>query len=144
VNCINLNKFFKRTQAKYLLNILFLIGFLIIGSKLENYLYAFDDYYDSPNPSYKELVFSEQPEEKILLVTDLSSDSDSEDILGNVCKGELIHSYKIAIHSYNQLILTKYKVAISNPIFNSGIISVLQSNNIWHKSSEEEPGSVSS
>ena len=131
----NLNKLFKKNQARYLLNIFFLLGFLLAGSRFENFLYVTENncyYSDLPT---NELVISEQATGELSLTDD---DSKYEGIINYSCEPAVSQFYKIALRSYNCRILLKFKTIISNHIINSNIISILQKNNTWHKSSEEE------
>lgn len=133
---MNYSKFFDKIRAKYIINTFFLIGFIIAGIRLENYLYETENYSNNPVLANNELVISEQYEEEYIL-TDYNDTNDgiSYDIVDtrNIC------SYKFTIISYNKFILNKFKTIISNHIIYSDIISILQKNNIWHKSSVEEP-----
>jgi len=133
-------KFSDKIQAKYLINILFLIGFIIAGIRFENYLYETEDYYNIPVLANNELVLSEQPNEEYILA---DYDDNQDDISYDVIETRKICSYKFAIISYNSFIVNKFKTIISNYIFHFDISSILQKNNIWHKSSGEEPGLLS-
>ncbi len=82
-----------------------------------------------------EFVFSEQATEELNLTDENSND---ESIINYNYGPPVSQFYKIALRSYNCRILLKFKTNISNHIINSNIISILQKNNTWHKSSEEE------
>lgn len=133
---MNYKKFYIKIQAKYLINILFLIGFVIAGIRLENYLYETEDYCNNPVLENNELVLPEQPKEEYIL-TDYNDRH--EDISYDIVDTRNISSYKFTIISYNSFILNKFKTIITNHIYHSDIISILQKNNIWHKSFGEEP-----
>jgi hypothetical protein len=134
-------KFSDKIRAKYLINIFLLIGFLIAGIRLEYYLYETQDYYDKPVLANNELVLNEQSSEEYIL----SEHGDKkEHIPYYVDDISNIYSYRFTNKSYNSLVLNKYKTIISNYNFHSVIISILQKNNIWHKSSGEQPGILAS
>ena len=137
---MNYKKFYSKIQAKYLINILFLIGFVIAGIRLENYLYETEDYCNNPVLENNELVLPEQPKEEYIL-TDYNDRH--EDISYDIVDTRNISSYKFTIISYNSFILNKFKTIITNHIYHSDIISILQKNNIWHKSFGEEPSFLS-
>ena len=137
---MNYMKFSDKIQAKYLINILFLIGFIIAGVRFENYLYETEDYYNIPVLANDELVLSEQPNEEYILA---DYDDNHDDISYDVVETRKIYSYKFAIISYNSFIVNKFKTIISNHIFHFDISSFLQKNNIWHKSFGEEPSFLS-
>ena len=124
-----------KIRARYLLNIFFLI--LILGLKLSNYLSDREEHYEFTIPTYNELVFSEHAREE----QSFKSYSVSlYYILDKIREPDVSHSYKNAILTYNKRILLNFRVLNSNPIYNSNIISFMQCNNIWHKSTEKEPG----
>ena len=131
---------FRKIQSKYLLNILFLVGFLIAGIRIENYFNVFEDYYYDIVPANIELVRSDQPEEKLIL-TDF--DNNFNELTSLSWESVIFHSYAIAVYSYNCLLYAKFKALITKTIGNSNIISILQNSNIWHKSYEESPAFVS-
>ncbi len=131
---MNYNKFSNKIRPVYLFNIFFLL--LILSLKLNNYLSDNEDYYEYAIPTYSELVISKQQNREPSVVT---HGFQFNYTLKNVCEVEIVsRSYKNANLSYNHLILTKIKTIISTPVYTSNIISILQSNNIWHKSPEEE------
>ena len=132
---MNYKKISDKTRSGYLLNILFLV--LILSLKLYNYLSENKEYYEYTIPTYNELVISEAPQKEQLFSTYCGYISN---ILDNVCEAYVFHSYNNALFSYNHLILTKFKILDSSPVYNCNIISLLQCKNIWHKSPEEEPG----
>ena len=137
---MNYKKFSDKIQAKYLINIFFLIGFIIAGIRLENYLYKTENCFNIPFSANNELVLSEQPKEELIL-TDYGNKH--EGISNNVDKTRNIFSYKIAVISYNSYIINKFKTIISNYICHFDIIPILQKNNIWHKSPGQEPSILS-
>jgi len=137
---MNYKKFYSKIQAKYLISILFLIGFVIAGIRLENYLCETEDYCNNPVLENNELVLPEQPKEEYIL-TDYNDRH--EDISYDIVDTRNISSYKFTIISYNSFILNKFKTIITNHIYHSDIISILQKNNIWHKSFGEEPSFLS-
>ena len=130
-------KFFDIIQAKYLIKVAFIIGFLLAGIRLENHLYETGNWKHNPVLANNELVLSEQPNEgPIFTVYDDKHVSISYDIVGT----KNIDSYKFILLAYNSHIHHRLIKVISLHIFPSDIISFLQNNNIWHKSSGEEPG----
>jgi len=137
---MNYRKLFDKILAKYIINAFFLIGFIIAGVRLENYLYETEDYYNIPVLVNNELVLSEQPDEEYILA---DYDDNHDDISYNVVETRKFISYNFAIISCNSFIANKYKTIISNHIFHFDISSFLQKNNIWHKSSREEPNFLS-
>ena len=137
---MNSKKFFSKVQAKYLINIFFLIGFVIAGIRLENYLYETEDYCNIPVLEKNELVLPEQPKEEYIL-TDYNDKH--EGISYDIVDTRNIYAYKFTIISYNSFILNKFKTITANHIYHSDIISILQKNNIWHKSFGEEPSFLS-
>ncbi len=132
---MNYNKFSDKTRPIYLLNILFLL--LILGIKLNNYLSENDEYYEYSIPTYSELVFSKQANDEPSFN---AHNFYPNHTVENVCEGEVFSSYKNAVLSCNHLIIIKFKILISTPVYTSNIISIIQRNNIWHKSPEEELG----
>ena len=129
-------KFSDKIQVKYLINIFFLIGFIIAGTRLENYLYETENYYNIPIPANNELVLSEKSKQGYLL-TDYNDKH--VDISHDVVDTRNVYLYKYTILTYNSFIINKLKTIISKSIIHLDIISTLQKNNIWHKSSGEEP-----
>lgn len=123
-------------RIRYYANILFLIGFVLACTKLENYFYEPEGYYFDPIPVNIELVINEKANAK-LIFSDLDH---GHEIISNCteCVNRFI-SYKFSIHFYNKLVQHKYKTLISNHIFHPNINSVLQKKSIWHASSIEEP-----
>ncbi len=117
----------------YLLNILFLL--LILSLRLNNYLSENKEYYEYAIPTYSELVFSEQANGEPTITTHSFYFNYTS---GNVCEADVFHLYKNAILSFNHLISIKFKILIYTPVCTANIISILHSNNIWHKSLEEE------
>ena len=93
---MNYMKFSDKIQAKYLIYILFLIGFIIAGIRLENYLYETEDYYNIPVLANDELVLSEQPNEEYILA---DYDDNHDDISYDVVETRKIYSYKFAENS---------------------------------------------
>ena len=143
MNYKNQNKLFEKYKTRNFIRIFFLLGFLLVVIRLENFLYTAEDDCSYPDLVNNELVISEQPTEDWIL-TDYNDFSDyNECMTSHVYKTGILHSYKIAIYSYNYLIFLKIKTVSSDHFFSSNIISILQKNNIWHKSSEEGPAQVS-
>ena len=70
---MNYSKFFDKIRAKYIINTFFLIGFIIAGIRLENYLYETENYSNNPVLVNNELVISEQYEEEYIFVKFLHS-----------------------------------------------------------------------
>ena len=133
------NNLFKIYHIRNLLRIFFLLGFILLVIRLENFLYSNEDDYCYPDLVNNELVISEQPTEDLILNNYNIYSGYHGDLISHVYETSILHSYKIAIYSYNCLILVKFKTLITKPIGNSNILSILQNSNIWHKSSEEGP-----
>ena len=112
----NLDKLFKKNQARYLFNIFFLLGFILAGNRFEKFLYVTEDYCYYSDLKTNELVISEQATEELSLTDD---DSNYEGIINYSCKPPVSQFYKIALRSYNCRILLKFKTNISNHIINS-------------------------
>lgn len=130
-------KIANKIRVWYIINIFFLIGFIIAGTRLENYFYETEDYYSNPFLANSELVINEQPNEEFILSDD---DYGHEGTSNNIDVIRSIYSYKFTINFYNRLVQNKYKTIISNYNFHLDIISIIQKKNIWHTSSSEEPG----
>jgi hypothetical protein len=133
-------KFYDRTQARHLIKIAFLIGFFLAGIRLENHLYETGNCKHIPVPVNNEWVFSEQPKEGTII-------RDHEDKYETLSHDKIdardIESYKFIILAYKSLIHNRLIQYISLHTFPPESISFLQNKNIWHKSSEEEPGILS-
>ncbi|MDX5584422.1 MAG: hypothetical protein QNK20_05745 [Aureibaculum sp.] len=135
---MNYRTFLGKIRPIYLLHIIFIL--LILGFKLSNYLFENDEYSEYTNLEYSEVVFSEQANGEPFLTNHSFFFNYSFD---NVCEPDLLYSYKNDILLYNRSILIKFKNLISAHVSTSNIISILQSNNIWHKSLDEEPSTFS-
>ncbi|MCP4180703.1 MAG: hypothetical protein GY756_23330 [bacterium] len=124
-----------KIQVKYLKNIFFLIVLFFACIRLENYFHETDDCFNNPILVNNELLISEQIKEEYVL-TDYKDNHEaiSCDPVETIEK----LSYSFAIISYNKLIVSRFKTMNSNHIFHNDIISILQKNNIWHQSIEEE------
>ena len=137
------NNLFKEYQIRYLLRIFFLLGLLLVVIKLENFLYTTEVDNCYPVLVNNELVINEQPTEDFILNNYNNYNDSHESLISHVYGTRILHSYKIAICSYNCMLFVKFKTLIAKPIGYSNIISILQNSNIWHKSSEEGPTQVS-
>jgi len=125
-----------RVQARYLLKILFYIGFVFACTRVENFHFQNLEFSYHLIHVNNELVIDDQPNKDHILL-----DYDERPEVSSA-RTELIHckdTYGHAIISYNALILTKYKAIISSTKYRSAIISIIQRTNIWHKSSPKEP-----
>lgn len=133
---MNYKKIINRARARDHYKIFLLIGFVLASTKLENFHNQSEDYYHNPVQVKIELVIYEQSKEEHILW----GYDEKHDV--TTARTEVIrsfYSYTYTINSYNGLILTKYNAIISNTNYYSDIISIIQKNNIWHKSSKKEP-----
>lgn len=137
MNCINLNNFLKKFQTKYLLKILFLIGFLILVTKFENYLYSNDANHNCKSNTYNEWVIGELADsEEELPITEKRNYT--KEISDDIQVSEFVVLYKFALFAHNHSISIKFKVSNVHIPYNANEIAVQQKNNIWHKSDKEE------
>lgn len=124
-------------RAGYLFKIFLFIGFVLVSTRIERFHSQGKYYCDNPIQVINELPLSEQSDEAhyLLVYEDGQKDSSARtDILPGYS------SYTYSILSYKVLILTRYKVIVSNTYLCYDIISVIQKSNIWHKSSPKEHG----
>jgi len=134
---MNYKKISNKVQVRYLINIFLLVGFVIASTKLENHFNNSKDYSYIPVLVNNELVINEPANEKNISKHYYSK---SENLFYNVEEIVNTHSYSLIIIGYNSFIRNKFKTIILKYISLRDIISILQKNNIWHKSSEEVPG----
>ena len=134
---MNYKKFTDKIRPVYLINIFFLL--LILGIKLNDYLSETDEYYEYASPTHTEIVYSNEASGEPFLTTHGFCFNYPID---NAFLAELPHTYKNANLSFNHLILTKFKILRSTPVYTSTIISFMQRNNIWHKSPDEEASNL--
>lgn len=132
---MNYIKIANRVRARDFFKIFLIVGFVLVSTRLENFHYQSEDYYD-PIQVKKELVTNEQSnEEHILWGHDETHVVSSARI--NLIQD--FHSFKNSINTYNLQLLTRFKALISDVNYHSTIISIIQMSNIWHKSSKKEP-----
>lgn len=133
---MNCQKIANKIQSKYFINFFLLIGFILAVTRLEKFFNESEDFSYYPVLEYNELVINE-----------LSSDEHNlkhyydknESKSYNVENTKNTYSYKLSILGHNSLLNNKFITVKLNHISHRNIISILQKNNIWHKSSEEEP-----
>ncbi|PLX24175.1 MAG: hypothetical protein C0597_00160 [Marinilabiliales bacterium] len=127
----------KKISYKVLLNIPLLL--IILGLRLNIYLSEAEEHYEYDNPTYIEVVSSDGSNNESFLS---KSNYYFNYTFDNVCEVPVFNKYKYAILSYNQLVLTQYKVLDSNTSLNSNIISILKHHNISNKSPDEKPETI--
>ncbi len=133
---MNEEKIRYRARTRDLFKIFLLIGFVLACTRLENFHFQSENDYHYPIQVKIELVICEQSNDEHVL---LGYDEKHEAKLARTEVIQSFHSYTYTIKSYNGLILTMYKAISSNINYYSEIISIIQKNNIWHKSSKKEP-----
>lgn len=137
---MNYIKITNRIRTKYFINIFLFIGFALVVTKLENYFYDTEDYTYNPIPVNNELVINKHSNEE-LISTHYCDEHESKST--NVEDTNHIYSNKLTIIGHNSLINSQFKTVELNQLSHIYFISILQKNNIWHKSSKEEPGILS-
>lgn len=137
---MNYKRISYKIQARYLINIFFLVGFIIASTKLEDYFNNSEDYSYNPVLVNNELVINELNNEEII-----SKHYYDKNEIKSYHVEEIKNTYSntLTIIGCNSFINNKFKTIILSYISLRNFTSILQKNNIWHKSSEEEPGILS-
>ena len=139
MNKLHFYSLLKNHHTGNLLRIFFLLGFLIAGIRLETFIYSSVDNYSYSENVNNELVTYESPKADLILTDFNGYDNYNVSITSTVYEPCISHSFKIAVYSYNRLIISKLKTLRSACFLSSNIITILQKNNISHKSPEEGP-----
>jgi hypothetical protein len=137
---MNYNKITNKIRTRYLINIFLLVGFVLVVTRLEKYFNKAEDYSYNPVLVNNELVINEQPNDELIIKDDTKK---QEGKSCNVEDAKNIYSYTFTIIAYNSLIHNKFGTIVSNHISHIKITSILQKNNIWHKSLGEKPAILS-
>lgn len=109
----------------------------MLVSRFENYLFETYDYYNYSNIAYNELLISDDDEEDENRIAAKKGNYLIE-TPKQIYSTEFVVLYKHVLFSHNRLISTKFKTSKFYTSINTNVISILQKNNISHKSTEEK------
>ncbi len=108
----------------------------MLVSRFENYLFETYDYYNYSNIAYNEWLISDVEEKDDNRIATTKGNYLIE-TPKQIYSTEFVVLYKHVLFSHNRLIFTRFKTSKFYTSISANIISIVQKNNISHKSAEE-------